>query len=315
MSDSSNACVLGIDVGGTKTAAGIVLFPEGRVVSRRVMPTRPERAGDEVLRDVLGLARELLDEAESSGNAVAGIGVGIAELVDPLGNVTSAHTIAWQGVPVRECFSRIAPASVESDVRAAALAEALFGAGRPFRLFIYITVGTGISHSLVMDGLPFAGARGNALIFASGRYTTICTECGAVLTPVLEAFASGPALVERFNRHCPGRARTGADVLVAAEVGEPEAVEVVQTAGEALGVRVGALINELDPEAIVVGGGLGLAGGLYWDSFVASTRGHIWAENSRDTPILPAALGNDAGLIGAAAGLWRKLNLERGTLR
>ncbi len=314
MSDSSDACVLGIDVGGTKTAAGIVLFPEGRVVSRRVMPTRPERPGEDVLRDVLDLARELLDEAEASGNAVAGIGVGVAELVDPLGNVTSAHTIAWQGVPVQESFSRIAPSFVESDVRAAALAEALFGAGRPFRLFIYITVGTGISHSLVMDGRPFAGARGNALIFASGRYTTTCTECGAVLTPVLEEFASGPALVERFNRHCPGRARAGTDVLAAAEAGEPEAIEVVRTAGEALGVRVGALINELDPDAVVVGGGLGLAGGLYWDSFVGSTRGHIWAENSRDTPILPCALGTDAGLIGAAAGMWRRLNSKQGTL-
>src|SRR5206468_8561396 len=103
----------------------------------------------------------------------------------------------WQGVPVRESFARLAPALVEADVRAAALAEALFGAGQPFRLFVYVTVGTGISCCLVQDGRPYAGGHGNALIFASSPLTTTCTQCGTILKPVLEEFASGPAPVRR----------------------------------------------------------------------------------------------------------------------
>jgi glucokinase len=79
------------------------------------------------------------------------------------------------------------------------------------------------------------------------------------------------------------------------------AIRVVETAGEALGVSVGWLVNVLDPEAVIVGGGLGLAGGLYWESFISSTRAHIWAEAARNLPVLPAALGAEAGLIGAAA--------------
>ena len=90
-------------------------------------------------------------------------------------------------------------------------------------------------------------------------------------------------------------------MLAAADRGDPDAVRVVRDAAEALGSGVGFLVNVLDPEAVVVGGGLGLAGGLYWDAFIDSVRRHVWAEATRGLPIVPAELGTDAGLIGAAA--------------
>ena len=101
----------------------------------------------------------------------------------------------------------------------------------------------------------------------------------------------------------------GEDVTAAAARGDEAAVRVVRSAGEALGNSVAFLINVMDPEAIVVGGGLGSSGGLYWDSFVASTRAHIWAENSRGLPIHPAAMGADSGLIGAAASIFERAGL------
>jgi glucokinase len=85
----------------------------------------------------------------------------------------------------------------------------------------------------------------------------------------------------------------------------------VHIAAEVLGGGVAWLINVLDPEAVIVGGGLGSAGGLYWDTLVHATRDHIFAENARDTPILQAALGPDAGLIGAAAAAWQGLRSPR----
>src|SRR5262249_11256337 len=94
------------------------------------------------------------------------------------------------------------------------------------------------------------------------------------------------------------------EVLAVAAAGDREAVHVAASGGAALGTSVGFLANVLDPEALIVGGGLGLASGLYWDSFVVSTRGHIWAEERGGLPILPAGLGTDAGVIGAAALLW-----------
>ena len=295
------ACAIGLDVGGTKIAGGIVAFPGGQVLARRNLPTQAWRGGAAVLADALRLAEELLGQA--GGLEVLGIGIGVAELVDADGEIVSDQAIPWRGLPVQASFARLAPTIIESDVRAAALAEARFGAGRPFRLFAYVTVGTGISSCLVQDGQPYTGARGNALILASSPLTTTCPHCGTVLRPVLEAFASGPALVARYNQLAGGQTTRGEEVLAAVAAGDPAAVEVVRTAGEALGVSIGWLVNVLDPEAMIVGGGLGLAGGLYWDSMMGSARAHIWAEATRDLPILPAALGADAGVIGAAAAL------------
>lgn len=302
-------CAIGLDVGGTKIAAGLVAHPSGAVLARRTVPTEPRRGGEAVLSDTLSLAEALLEEAGSRNLAPRGIGVGVPELVDPAGNITSSHSLDWQEMSVQAEFSQLGPTVVESDVRAGALAEAMYGAGRGFRLFVYVTVGTGISSTLVQDGLPFAGARGNALIMASSPFTTECSSCGTVLNPVLEAYASGPALVARYNCYASRAAERGEDVTAAAEEGDASAAKVVKSAGEALGNSVGFLVNVLDPEAIVVGGGLGSSGGLYWDSFVASTRAHIWAENSRGLPIHPAAMGADSGLIGAAASVFERAGL------
>ena len=299
-------CAIGLDAGGTKIAGGLVALPAGEVLARRIIPTRPERGGEAVLEDALALAGALVEQAAEQNRELLGIGVGVPELVDPAGAITSAYHFDWRYLPVAERFARLAPTVIESDVRAAALTEALFGAGRAFRLFAYVTVGTGISCCLVQDGKPFAGARGNALVLASGALTSACPVCGAVSDQVLEAYASGPALVSRMNLRAGRPAARGEDVLAAVEAGDAVAVEVVRTAGEALGNSVGFLINVLDPEAVIVGGGLGQAGGLYWERFVASTRRHIWADTTRDLAILPAALGADAGVIGAGAAIWQR---------
>ena len=100
------ACAIGLDVGGTKIAAGLVAFPSGAVLARRTIPTLPRRGGETVLNDTLSLAEELKTEAGKSNLELLGIGVGVPELVDPEGNITSAHTLAWQGDGVQAAFSR-----------------------------------------------------------------------------------------------------------------------------------------------------------------------------------------------------------------
>jgi glucokinase len=298
---------LGLDVGGTKIAAGVVAFPSGEVILKRVIPTLPKRGGQEPLSDAVALAGGLKQEACSRGIRIGSVGIGVAELVDARGCITSDQTIPWRGVPVAEAFSHLGPAVVESDVRAAALAEAILGAGRTFTLFAYITVGTGISYCLVQEQVPFAGARGNALILASAALTTNCTKCGEVVNEILEEIGSGPGLVRCYNQRVGGNiASCGEDVVARAVEGETAAAEVVLRGGRALGNSVGFLINVLDPEAIVVGGGLGLAGGLYWNAFETATREHIWSDSARDLPILPAELGTESGLIGAAATAWKR---------
>ena len=297
---------LGIDVGGTKIAAGVVSFPEGRVCSQRLIPTEPSRGGETVLNDVVRLAEELTAEAEALGQKVKGIGLGLCELVDPAGRILSANCVRWQDQPVADRLSRLAPVVIEADVRAAALAEALFGAGRSLRIFLYVTVGTGISSCLVIDGHPFVGARGATGTMASSPMSLTCEKCGHVSHRTLEEIASGPALAARLNARRPGAAKNGKDVLAAVAAGDADAREVVRSAGESLESTIGLLVNVLDPEAVIVGGGLGLSEGPYWESFIASTRRHIWSEVHRNLPFLQATTGQNAGIIGAAATAWKK---------
>ncbi len=288
---------LGLDVGGTKIAGGVVDLCSGRIVAKRTVPTQPERGGAAVLATALALAEALLAEARQQSLEITGIGVGVCELVDAWGNVTSAYTVKWQGLAVQAAFAQRLPTVVEADVRAAALAEAQYGAGQNADPFVYVTVGTGISSCLVQAGRPFAGARGNALVLATGALTVPDVTTGKNVHFVLEEYASGPALVARYYAATGADLHHGEDLLAAVEAGDPVAVDVVGSGGDALGMAVGWLVNVLDPAAIVVGGGLGAAAGLYWERFVISTRAHIWADASRELPIRQAQCGADAGLI------------------
>lgn len=304
---ASVQAVIGIDVGGTKIAAGLVVFPEGRPLARRQVATQAARGGRPVLDDVLRLARDLVNEAKALGHAVSAIGLGVCELVDREGRLASANCIHWLDQPVREELSAIAPAVIEADVRAAALAEARFGAGREFRHVLYVTVGTGISCCLMIDGQPYLGAHGATGTMGSSALSVPCEHCGQVNERMLEDIAAGPALVARFNALHANVAR-GQEVLAAASGGNPVAARIVHDASEALGSQVGLLVNVLDPEAVIMGGGLGSSDGPYWEHFTASTRRHIWSPAHRELPILRAATGADAGWLGAAAAASRKIH-------
>ena len=302
MNSKQQLGAIGLDIGGTKIAAGVVLWPSGEILRRTIVPTNPKRGGEAVLKDTLDLAKQLHNWARQQQIDVTGIGAGVAELVDCDGNVTSSCTIDWSGRPVQQKLSEIAPAQVESDVRAAAVGEAVFGAGRGHPLFIYVTVGTGISYCLMQNGQPLKGANGNAITMASSPLSTVCTHCGTKLRPVLEEFASGPAIAKRSAQtKNSDSTETCEDVFRAASNGDKNAIVILTSAGEALGVSVAFLVNVLDPGMIVVGGGLGIAGGLYRDAFERSCREHIFSDNSRGLPIVTAKLGVDAGLVGAAA--------------
>ncbi|HEX5992105.1 MAG TPA: ROK family protein, partial [Thermomicrobiales bacterium] len=245
--------IIGIDVGGTKIAAGAVEPASGTVAFRREMPTRPERGSAVVLADIETLAESIAGELRSDGRIPIAVGIGVPELVDATGQVRSAHLLDWSVMPLVERLGSIGPAFIAADVRAAALAEARHGAGREFDSFAYISIGSGISSTVVQDGVPLAGARGGALVLSSGSLGVPCPECSTWTEFVLEDYASGPALARRYTA-ATGRFVDGAEAVVAAgNEGEPTAVQIVESAADALGSALGWLVNVLDPEAIVVG--------------------------------------------------------------
>jgi len=293
---------IGIDLGGTKIAAGLVGLDDGRVLARRLQPTAPERGGEAVLHDVLAMAQALAADAAALGCALNAIGLGVPELVDGQGRVLSGETIRWQqlDISMRLTDATRLPTFVEADVRAAARAEGRWGAAVAHDPFVYVTIGTGISCCLMVNQTPFLGARGMTGSCGSGR-CLIPTDDGLVAGgPPLEQFAAGPALVRRFAQRMPGFKGTAVEVIAAAQAGNAQALEVVMTGGAASGAAIAQLVNILDPAVVVIGGGLGLCLGMYRDALLETARRQIWSDLHRELPIVSAALGTDAGWIGAA---------------
>jgi glucokinase len=266
---------VGIDVGATKLAAALVDVEAAAIAGPSLRrPTLPERGPDAVLADCVALAREV-----AADDPVAAVGLGVCEIVDPHGRVRSHVTVDWRDTDVGAAFAPLAPAHVESDVRAAALAEARRG---PERDFLYVSVGSGISHCLVAEGVPRAGAHGSAI------------NTGA---PLVEAWSGGLALARRSGRR---RAEDALD--------DPAAATTVEEGARRLGAVLATLVNALDPAAVVFGGGLGLHR-RYRERVVTAMRAAIYDDAVRDLPVRSAALGVGAGVVGAALAAVR----ERGS--
>lgn len=301
---SESAFAVGIDVGGTKIAGAIVDLQTGAITARRQVATHFERGGIAVLAKVAGMATALTDEAMAHGATLKGLGVGVPELVDAGGTVFSDYRIAWKDLDIQTALSQILPTRLQSDVRAAALAEARYGAGRQWRDFLYVTIGTGISAVSVRDGQPYAGAHGAALVIANGPTRHHCPVCGHRSEQVLEDIASGPGLASAFG------VETAEEVLAAAEAEDERAMTVIDHAAGELGSVVALLVNSLDPAAVIVGGGLGSAPGRYWTALNAAITAGLWSGFDRQLSIVQAQLGADAGLIGAAAILSDQANQQ-----
>jgi glucokinase len=292
--DKANRHALGIDVGGTKIAGGIVDLVTGQVTARRQVATRHERGGMAILADTVELARGLKAEAARLGLNVGALGVGVAELVDRQGRVFSDHRIRWTGLDVAGELAVVLPTVVSADVRAAALAEARFGAGRGRRDFYFVTVGTGVAGVLVLDGVPYAGSRGAALVIANSMERHRCPDCGHDHCGMIEDIASGPGIAAAYG------VATAEEVLAAARLGEARALDVIAHATGELARILTLLADSLDPEVMVIGGGLGCAPGPYFDALSARIRAGLWDGVPNPLSITQAELGPDAGLIGAA---------------
>jgi glucokinase len=255
-----------------------------------------------VLDDVIALTESLREEGDRLAVRPTSIGIGVCELVSRNGRVLSEATVCWKDEPIAERLAATGlPVHVDADVRAAACAEAQFGAGRGLSSFVYVSVGTGISACLVVDNEPYAGARGLTGTFASSAGVIPGADGHLHSGPPLESFASGPALAARLADSRKGFCGAAPDVIRLAENGDSLAQHVVVSAGTALGAAIGNLVNILDPEAVVIGGGLGLATGIYRKAIKDAMRASVWSAYHRDIKLLPAQLGIDAGLIGAAS--------------
>jgi glucokinase len=283
---------VGIDVGGTKTAIGVVETTSGEVVEQRTIASDPSRGAEELYGRIVAAL------AEMSAPEGSPVGLAVPELVSPAGQVLTEVVIPGMTGDLLARWADMGLCAVESDVRAAAIAEARFGLGAGLSSFVYVSVGTGVSSCLVIDGRPWTGQHGAAILVGSGIVVDDAGRADLVAMPSLESVAGGPGIVEGFRRR-GGVATTAEEVM--ALIGEVEiAQDAAVSSGRALGLGLAELVNLLDPPAVIVGGGLGSAPGPYWDAAVEAARARIWAEVARGVPLLQSEIGPRAGMIGVA---------------
>lgn len=302
-----------LDIGGTKIAAAAVTA-DGVLTGQGSVPTPAREGPGAVLGAAGGLVREIargLPRRADGTPDVVGVGVGSAGVVDPATGLVRSATDAlpgWGGTDLRGGLRGELglPVTVVNDVHAHALGEYWRGAARGQATVLFVAVGTGVGASVLLDGgihHGFRSAAGHAghvpVASAAGRRC----PCGA--EGHVEAVASGPALLREYRERTGGAAPRLQEVAAAAEGGDPTARAVLAEGGAALGQAVAGLANVLAPDVIVVGGGVAGAGRAWWRALREET-GHGLIPALRGLPMVAAALGADAALLGAGHLAWRE---------
>ena len=293
---------LGIDIGGTKIAAGLITS-EGVVLQRAARPTPTQDGGPHILQAALQLAHTLWTPD------VQGIGIGTGGVVDThTGTIVYASELlpGWTGTHLKAAFEQTfpAPAHVENDVNALALGEHRFGAARALPTVIFLALGTGVGGALLLNGRVHHGAHHSAGEFGAILLTPAPdARRDASGQGTLEAYASGPALVRTWRDLTGDTATpvTGYDIAAHAQR-DPygPAAQAITRTGEHLGYGLVTLANALDPDIIIIGGGLAALG----DALLTPAR-HILQIRAlpgpATCPVVTTALGPDSALIGAAS--------------
>ncbi|HYY70113.1 MAG TPA: ROK family protein [Terriglobales bacterium] len=313
---SGDQNAIGVDIGGTKVAAGLV-NPRGRILRTVRKPMVTQQGAELALQSVI----DAIDELKDAMPTVRGIGISVPGWVDSRQGVllSATNLPCWRDYPLAEQLKRHykLPTQLANDANAAALAEAVWGAGEQYRDVFYVSLGTGVGTGMVLDRRLYSGRTGAA---GEGGHTTIDyggRKCGCGKRGCIEMYASGSAVAQRarelLSRHGAPKSRIPAmvdgdlasisaeTVAKAALAGDELANELVQEAANYLAIWLGNMIDLLEPDVIVIGGGFGQAMANFFHH-IRSRLGE-WVINPRwqQIPLRTAMYGWESGLVGAAA--------------
>ncbi|MBU0705355.1 MAG: ROK family protein [Chloroflexi bacterium] len=315
--DSKHA-VIGIDLGGTKISTALV-GNDGEIIAHDYQHTRAAEGQSAVIERMLDAARRVMAQAGVDRSQVAAVGVGAPGPLDIEAGVVVAppNLPGWDRVPLKQLIKDGLgiTAFLENDANAAALGEHRFGAGCGVEHMIYVTVSTGVGGGLILDGKLYHGAAGMA-----GEVGHIIVEpkgplCGCGNRGCLEALASGTAIArrarERVTRGVPTLIAdlAGGDperitvrlVAEAADQGDKEAQTILAEAMNYLGIGMANLVNLFNPQLIVIGGGVTNIGERLFQPVKSAIAQNALPSAAQAVRVVPAALGDNAGVLGAAA--------------
>jgi glucokinase len=313
--------IVGIDIGGTKVAGGL-MDRRGRLVYSQIVPTRAEKGLKTSLKQILGLIERMLRRARGKAHVV-GIGVCAPGPLNPkTGLVIDAPNLpGWRNVHLARIVEKRfgLPAKVENDANAAGLAEVLFGAAVGCRDVFYVTVSTGIGTGIIIDRKVYHGSNGVA---GEGGHVSVEYDspyvCGCGTRGCIEALAAGPAMARRARVRLEQEHTTpsllrqlsrgqSSDITPkmiedAARAGDHVSQSIIEETGFYLGVWLAGMITLLDPDVVVMGGGVARIGKPLFDKIRATIPDYsINRRFASKTPLLPAKLQKNVGVFGAAS--------------
>lgn len=297
---SENAYLWGIDLGGTK-AEGVILDPKspGAAMHRLRVPTEASGGYDHILGQIQTLVEQL--ESASGVQRPVKIGIGTPGVTNPkTGLLKNSNTLCLNGRPLSLDLS--AKLGVETilanDANCCALAEATLGAAKGYKTVFGIILGTGVGGGIVVDGHVLSGPHGICGEWGHNPLRGEEAPCYCGRKGCLEMVCAGPSL-ERFYSSLSGRSLKLPEIVSLASSGDPDAVATLERLRERFAEALGAVINILDPDAIVIGGGVGNLDLLYTPETRAAVLQHLF-NDCFETPLLRPALGDSAGVFGAA---------------
>ncbi len=310
--------VVGVDLGGTKIAAGL-FTSDGKLVLRHVQPTEGHLGPESVIENLRQSILHLLSRSDVGPGQLLGIGLGAAGAIDSHNGIVtlSPNLPGWRNIPLRQTMEENLgmPVYLCNDANAAALGEYLFGAGRNVADQLYVTVSTGIGGGIIIGGEVYEGVSGAAGEVGHMTIDISGPKCNCGSNGCFEVMASGTALAREARLSIeagkgaallkasggdPGRV-TAEIVFEVAERGDPAAAELIRQTGRYLGIGLANLVNIFNPELIIIGGGLSNMGDRLLQPARDTVRERAYQISSDAVRIVPAALRGDSGIIGAAA--------------
>ena len=307
---------IGVDVGGTSVKAGVV-DETGRILSKGSTPTLAERSYEWVIRDIADLCNRVVERAETTMDEIEAIGVGVPGICDmKTGIIPFCTNLGWHDVPfVSELQKYIdKPVFVDNDATVAGLAESVAGVSAGTSSSVFITLGTGVGGGIIINGRPYSGAHGvgseiGHMILKMGGEQCTCGNYGC-----FERYASATAIIREARKALKTNPESlileacGGDpeminakiVIDCAKEGDPTAQQVFNAYVHALALGIISIINCIDPEVIVLGGGVSAAGEYLLDAVREAMKPHVFFKTMPYADVRLAKLGSDAGIIGAA---------------
>ncbi len=305
--------LIAVDLGGTSLRAALFASDSPQPERHKKTPTHADKGPDHVIRRIIKTIESVMPD---STNGLR-IGVGAPGPIDPYeGVVIEAPNLpGWENVPLQAKLESYfnCPVRLGNDANVAALGEWRYGAGQQADPLLYMTISTGIGGGVILSGQIMLGQRGLAAEFGHITVDPNGPVCGCGQRGHLEAMAAGPAIARRAKQRLDsggrsslarlgdqGRQITAVDVGRAANEGDPLAMEIIREAGETIGLALASLLHIFNPQCVVLGGGVSQIGPSLFDPIGQSLREHvIHPAYLQDFTLVPAALGDDAGLVGA----------------